>query len=338
MISVIVPVYNVELYLEACIQSILNQTYYDLEIILVDDGSTDNSGEICDTYQKKDNRICVIHKQNGGLSDARNAGLGVAKGEYIAFVDADDIIHPQTYECLERMIREYRADISSCGITRDVDDMQKTINYKTDLIHEYTVDEAFKDIRYILISVCNKLYRKYIWEKLRFPVGKFHEDEFVFHYTIGQAQKIVSIEYRLYCYVQRQGSITYQLSKERIKDAMEALEDRIIYMQQYHDITLRETASHNFLQYLIMIYSEIGKYQKHSRRIDISTEGVRARAKEISKKYAVENLSREEKLFINHKYLYGLYHNFMMQKKVLYELARRCKRRMMTLIAYRKKV
>ena len=117
-ISIIVPVYNVDQYLENCIESILNQTFKDYELILIDDGSTDKSGEICDKYEKKDNRIKVIHKYNGGLSSARNAGLDLACGKYIGFVDSDDSIHPEMYEILYDLQQIYNADISVCSFKK----------------------------------------------------------------------------------------------------------------------------------------------------------------------------------------------------------------------------
>ena len=113
-ISIIVPIYNVEKQLSTCIESILNQTFMNFELILVDDGSPDKCGEICDEYEKKDKRIKVIHKKNGGLSDARNAGLNIATGKYIGFVDSDDIIHPQMYEKLYNCINKYNSDIIQC--------------------------------------------------------------------------------------------------------------------------------------------------------------------------------------------------------------------------------
>ena len=116
LISVIVPVYNVEKYLEKCIDSIINQTYQNLEIILVDDGSTDGSGKICDEYSRKDNRIKVIHKENGGLSDARNIGIKNANGGLIGFIDSDDYITENMFEVLQKDLRKYNADISSCDI------------------------------------------------------------------------------------------------------------------------------------------------------------------------------------------------------------------------------
>lgn len=120
LISIIVPIYKVEEYLEECIQSLVVQTYENLEIILVDDGSTDSCGEICDRWAKKDQRICVIHKENGGLSDARNAGMKVAKGEWIGFVDSDDVIHPKMYETLLTMMKKTNSDIGCCNLTRDL--------------------------------------------------------------------------------------------------------------------------------------------------------------------------------------------------------------------------
>ena len=132
VVSVIVPVYNVEQYIRKCIESILNQTYNKMEIILVDDGSTDNSGIICDEYSKRDKRIKVIHKINGGLSDARNAGLDICTGDYIVFVDSDDYIKNNMIEMLHKDILEKRADISVCSYFFDNDGNIKRKNISTE--------------------------------------------------------------------------------------------------------------------------------------------------------------------------------------------------------------
>ena len=181
MISVIVPVYNVERYIRQCVESILEQTYADLEIILVDDGSTDGSGSICDEYKLKDNRVVVIHKCNGGLSEARNAGLDIARGEYIGFVDSDDYIEPDMYEVLYKNCERYAADLAAARFVKFNTQGEVRKNF-TENIEVFSREEMLRlfivgDRRYeITMSVWDRLYKRELISDLRFPVGKCYED------------------------------------------------------------------------------------------------------------------------------------------------------------------
>ena len=211
-ISIIVPVYNAEKYLRKCIESILNQTFKDFELILVDDGSTDSSGKICDEYALKDSRIKVIHKENGGLSSARNAGLDVAKGEYIGFVDSDDWIEMDMYGELYRLIKENNTDISVCGINNIKDIKYKNENLKEKIQIIKKEGEEFKKNRYgeyyLGVSVWNKLYRKEVIEDIRFLKDRIYED---LPFGIEVFAKIKSYVYtskKLYNYFQLNESTT----------------------------------------------------------------------------------------------------------------------------------
>ncbi|MGJ0706244.1 glycosyltransferase family 2 protein, partial [Enterococcus avium] len=178
-ISIIVPVYDVEKYLKKCVDSILNQTFKDFELILVDDGSPDNSGAICDQYAEKDSRVRVIHKENGGLSDARNAGIEVARGKYLGFVDSDDFVNEDMYKQLYTSIIENNADLSICGIFDLYEG--KTPIKKTEKKLLLNRNEAMIMIFHgneISVHAYNKLYKKEIFESLRYPVGKYHEDSY----------------------------------------------------------------------------------------------------------------------------------------------------------------
>ncbi|MGI6180371.1 glycosyltransferase family 2 protein [Butyricicoccus intestinisimiae] len=229
-ISIIIPVYNVESYLDECIQSVIKQSYTNLEILLIDDGSTDKSGEICDSYKIQDDRIKVIHKKNGGLSDARNVGIEAASGSYIGFVDSDDYIDKDMYEVLYRNIIQYNADISMCK-ARLVDN-QKIIK---DTFHEDTVQvfDTKKDILQAIylghgasIAVPLKLYKKEIFFHIRFPVAKTYEDAFVSWPIIKNAKRMVLQEISKYNYRQRAGSITHAKKyTQNILDVMEAYQD-----------------------------------------------------------------------------------------------------------------
>lgn len=213
LISVVVPIYKVEKYLNRCIHSLLAQTYRNLEIILVDDGSPDKSGDMCDDFATQDDRIVVIHKQNGGLSDARNTGIEAASGEYLFFLDSDDAIHEETLEILWNNLKETEADISVCDYLayfegNAIDTMLPRQNR-----HYFSNTEALQKIfdpTYgVQMVICtNKLYKKNLWDNIRFPVGKIHEDEFTTYKLIHKAQSIVYTDLQLYYYLQRSDSIT----------------------------------------------------------------------------------------------------------------------------------
>lgn len=210
-ISVIVPVYNVEKYLEKCIDSILNQTFKDFELILINDGSTDNSGEICNHYANIDNRIHVINKENGGLSDARNHGIKIASGKYLCFIDSDDYIHPQMLEILYQDILKHQADITCCNFLR-VYENQNIESYKISILQEeqiYTGIELIEHLsnRVEFVIAWNKLYKKELFNQIAYKVGVKHEDEYIIHHLLLQTKKFVYRNCELYYYVQRCGSI-----------------------------------------------------------------------------------------------------------------------------------
>lgn len=207
LISVIIPVYKVEEYLENCIQSVIKQTISDMEIILVDDGSPDQCPKICDLWANKDSRIKVIHKENGGLSDARNAGLNIAQGEYISFVDSDDWIAPDMYEIMLKALKREHADICACGImgcypSRNVP--MPVCSAVGDAKSIFSI--LYSDALYP-VAAWNKLYKRKCWSELRFPKGKICEDAFTTYKLIDQAKRIVQIEDTLYFYRIRPNSI-----------------------------------------------------------------------------------------------------------------------------------
>lgn len=210
LISIIVPVYNVERYLEKCIDSIIDQTYKNLEIILVDDGSTDKSGEICDLYAKKDNRVRVFHKRNGGLASARNKGLEVAGGKYIGFVDSDDYIASDMYESLHRYMRE-DVDVVSCGIIRIDRSGHKT---QTCCAKEMVCFDNMQSLRellcrhYLEFSACDKLFKRDVIGEIRFPNRRVCED-FPFTWSVVKGcNKIINIGESKYYYIYRENSIS----------------------------------------------------------------------------------------------------------------------------------
>lgn len=234
LISIIVPVYKVEKYLERCIDSILNQSYRNFELILVDDGSPDGCGAICDTYAKRDSRISVIHKSNGGLSDARNAGLKLAKGTYIAFVDSDDWISSKYLERLIKVLKLTESDICECEILRTKGNGEDLLNVDSEVFRIYDTQEALemliRDLDFHQY-VWNKLYKRDCLEGIFFDKGKTNEDEFWTYQIFGKAKRVVKISEVLYFYYQREDSIMgtgYNLSR---LDALEAKLERLLFIE-----------------------------------------------------------------------------------------------------------
>ena len=237
LLSIIVPVYDVESYLQKCIDSILVQTLTDFELILVEDGSPDNCPALCDAAVAKDARVRVLHQKNGGLSAARNAGLDVARGEWIGFVDSDDYIAPEMYEALYQAVQSTGADLALCDYA-EVDEagvpcqsMHVRLEKK-----DFTGRELLKNATDSTIQLAwNKLYRRAIFAQLRYPVGKVNEDLFVIPEICLQIQKAVVVPDTLYYYVQRGGSIMNGSKTLRHFDAAEAA-------QRYWDCLVENAA------------------------------------------------------------------------------------------------
>ncbi|MBQ3396194.1 MAG: glycosyltransferase, partial [Synergistaceae bacterium] len=265
LISVIVPVYKVEKYLNRCINSIVNQTYWNLEIILVDDGSPDNCPLICDEWSKKDKRIRVLHKRNGGLSSARNAGLDIAKGEYISFIDSDDFILPEMFEELYRLMIENDADLGMSGylyvdenglpvqdtryiyVDKDGLPIQNKNNTKDEVVDVFSGEEALRDFITLNLrvshdmyrGVCyivawNKLYKSHIFRNLRFFYQSPCEDDAAVHHILGECRRLAATNRKLYMYTQREDSIMGNLRKgfdvELMTGMLFALNDRYDYL------------------------------------------------------------------------------------------------------------
>ena len=223
-ISVIVPVYNVEKYLRRCVDSILAQTFGDLEILLVDDGATDASGAICDEYAAADPRVRVIHKENGGLSDARNAGIEAAEGDYLCFIDSDDFVAETMLETLRGLIRKEQAQIAVCGICDCYED--RRVNQSSE-VREFSCTgvEALKltlEGEQLPGSVCTKLIRRDLCENHRFLRGRTYEDAFYTPGLLIPAQKVAATTESLYYYWHRSSSITTRPFSQRNMDVVDA--------------------------------------------------------------------------------------------------------------------
>lgn len=211
LITIIVPIYKVEDYLRRCVDSILNQSYKNLEIILVDDGSPDRCGEICDAYANVDKRIKVIHKKNGGLSDARNIGIEIAQGKYVSFIDSDDWISREYVEKLYKLLINNNADISVCNFIKTLTETLQ-VEHVQEEIYKYSNVEALEQLydkfSVQMVIACGKLYKRNLFDDIRFPVGRIHEDEFTTYRLIYKANQIVLTTEPLLYYWQREDSIT----------------------------------------------------------------------------------------------------------------------------------
>lgn len=288
MISVIVPVYKVEDYLDQCVQSIVSQTYADLEIILVDDGSPDDCPAMCDAWAERESRIKVIHKKNGGLSDARNAGMAIARGEYLAFVDSDDWIESDILRLSLQCSKENNADIVAFGVDWIYSDhkenphpLHAAVYYGTDNI----VRTYFQSCM-VRTTVWNKLYKSSILNDIRFPEGRLHEDEFFTYRVLAKANVAAVIDTIGYHYRQRSDSImgTYNL---RHLDALEAMKEKAEFLSQnYADLLPRfhrEQMSFCFNQYcMILKYAsadpdKIGRHyiRTYIRKIGLSIKDLK---------------------------------------------------------------
>lgn len=211
MISIVVPVYKVEAYLDACVESLVRQTFRDTEIILVDDGSPDRCGMMCDAWAERDRRIRVIHQENGGLSAARNSGIRAAKGEYISVIDSDDWTEPDMMEAMYGILEKTGADIALCGWVNEYENAERPSDTVTPGDHVWTRLEALgqlagpEAVPYIV--AWNRLCRSRIYEKLLFPVGKIHEDEYTAHEILGAAETVAALDRPFYHYRHREKSI-----------------------------------------------------------------------------------------------------------------------------------
>lgn len=232
-ISIIVPVYNVEKYLKKCIESILLQTLKDIEIILVDDGSTDDSGRICDEFANMDSRIKVLHKKNGGLSDARNVGINHAEGEYLGFIDSDDYIDNDMYEFLYSNAKKYDADMSTCGIynVHKGKETEKLPEYSK-LVNKKEAIELVLDGKLLVANAVSKLYRKELFKSIRYPNGIIGEDAAVILKILDCCDKIHVDTSQKYFYYHREGSITSRSFTKKDLDIINVWEENELWINK----------------------------------------------------------------------------------------------------------
>lgn len=228
-ISVIVLVYEVEKYLDSCVKSLINQTYKNIEIILVDDESPDNCPTLCDNWAKKDERIKVIHKKNGGIADTRNAGLNAVTGDYIGFVDGDDLVSKDMYKNLVEILEKNGVDISACQESRFADGESPVFTNDNKVIviddNSVAINGVIND-ELVLCFLWNKLYKKELWDSIIFPFGKNYEDMFVLYKVVSKAKKVAVTNSVMYGYRRRDNSITTNWSKSNMCNFIEAINAR----------------------------------------------------------------------------------------------------------------
>ena len=258
-VSIIVPVYNVEQFLYECLDSVLSQTYNNIEAVLVDDGSTDNSGKLCDTYSKKDSRIKVIHQKNQGLSAARNTGIDAATGDYLLFVDSDDVISEHMVEDLLRIAVEHKIKFVSSPLAIDKNNLDKNVDKD---IRVFSSEDALKSIfeeRVVQTSASGKLYAKELWETVRFPVGKLFEDYATIYKIVLKCDRIVSVGRFYYFYRPNPNGITGSFFSKRKLDYFEITNQIIKDLEANNLKRLIKTVNNRTKRYAISFYRDMSR-------------------------------------------------------------------------------
>ena len=279
-ISVIVPVFNLEPYLRKCLDSILSQTFTDFEVIVVNDGSTDQSGIIAEMYAQQDQRIRVIHQLYQGVSAARNAGIDAARGQYIGFVDGDDYIDKAMYEILYELCRETRSDIGVCKLGREIDGRLINENETNTVVKEMDNTTAMRELftgNLYRFSLCNKLFKKTCFRSAVFPNGRIHEDLATTYRLFAQSERTVFTNYTGYIYVKRQQSILTAAFHEQRLDAFTAWDEITAYMDQYY-LQLHQEVYASFgywsvdnIHYILNQVEDQKEKEKYLKTIQIKT-------------------------------------------------------------------
>ncbi len=269
-VSVVVPIYNVEAYLPRCVDSILQQTYTNLEIILVDDGALDNSGTIVDKYAQTDTRVIPVHKENGGLSDARNAGIDIATGDYICFVDSDDVIHSEYVETLLKLCVENECDIAQCRFEWSTEDSFSEDKGSGEVIFYDSMgilDAIYSEKNVETVVAWNKLYKRDLFKQIRYPKGRIHEDEATSYKLFYEAKKIARIDRVLYLYYQNMDSITKKKYSLKRLDILWALEERMSFFKEKGLESLYAKDSYKYLCKILIHYYLVSKMDKPDRNV-----------------------------------------------------------------------
>jgi len=294
-ISVVVPVYNVEKYLKKCVDSILAQSFSNFELWLIDDGSTDRCGEMCDEYEKKDSRIHVIHKKNGGLSEARNTALDRIQGRYVFFVDSDDWVSQDALKIMYSVALRTKARVVMGGMAIVDENGEiteiKRINQKKEVLGK---DEMLSTL--IQPNACNKLYDSSLFKELRYPVGRLYEDVFVYHRILNQIDYMAVIEEVTYYYLKRKSSIMNMEYNIRFTDIVDAVYDRALWLDSIGKNKLANETK-------LFVYSQVAVAFAH---LDRNIPDHKARLNEIMQIYREcypalmkdKSISRKQKIRI----------------------------------------
>lgn len=273
LVSIVVPVYNVVQYLDACMDSVLNQSYHRIEVILVDDGSTDGSGQKCDYYAKIDSRVIVIHKENGGLSDARNRGIALAKGTYIMFVDSDDIVSLNIVSYLYGLCEKYSADISICDPVHCYS-MEKISFEEEKQCKVFNAENAIIEMLYqksFLVAAWGKLFRRAYFDDILFPYGMLFEDSAIMYKILKKANRIVYGDAKLYGYLHREGSITTNRFSKRDCDIIKICQ-QITEDMSNESTRLQAAARSYYTAAAFRIYLNAPRNGKFEEEIDESKQ------------------------------------------------------------------
>lgn len=317
-ISVIVPVYKVENYLNRCVDSILNQTFSDFELILVDDGSPDNCGKICDEYALKDDRVVVIHKENGGLSDARNAGINWmftnSNSEWLTFIDSDDYVHKDFLEILYSTIKKYNVKICCCGHQPFNDKSEYNdvpFEYETCIdTAENLVRKNYSYYDFNISVAWGRLFHRTVWEELRFPYGKFHEDEYTIYKALYENGDVVVVKATLYYYFQNENGIMHEKpSIRKVLDHLNSLRQQTEFFLKNRYVNSFQFRFNiyckdfnNFRNHLSINEQYKSLYVDHSRYIKLVLKENKADLPPLLKKYGYNNWVRgKANRFVNLK-------------------------------------
>ena len=294
LVSVIIPIYKVEPYLRACVDSVLAQTYRNIEIILVDDGSPDGCPAICDEYATKDNRVRVIHKENGGLSDARNTGVDVAKGEWLCFVDSDDVVHTHMISLLiQQVLNNKDCKVCCCSYSEIA---ENEVPIFSDIPNSSVRFEQLNLEKYMYVPIWmtawGKLYSKDLFLNIKFPEDRLHEDEFTTYKVLYNVEKIIYLASPLYFYRQRKSSIMGCLTKQNATDAFDALVERFLFFKSKREVKLARKV---FIDISIFY---VGLFQKRFKNTD--TLDTKRRIKIFFKRqdFKMINVNEKIKLFV----------------------------------------
>lgn len=325
LISVIVPAYNIEEYLPRCLDSILNQTYRNLEIIVVSDGSTDGTNNIINKYSKKDRRIIPIFKSNSGVSDTRNAGLDIAKGDYIGFVDGDDYIEPLMYETLIKNAVEYDADISHCGYQMIFPSrIDYYYNTKETILQDNK--KGIIDIiegKYIEPGVCNKIYKRKCIQNLRMMSEIKNNEDFLFnYYAFKNSNKSVFLDIPFYHYILRKNSATTSsINEHKLYDPLKVIESIFEDCYINHDNEIKALAYKRYTNTLIRLFRTLQKFKINDKK----SYKYKEKYKNAKINFPIDKRTKLERFLLLyfqplHMFLYKIYDNFLSKNKDKYEV------------------